>query len=252
MFSGCVGAALCVVALLMCVYLTCVDVHRDRVTVDRGVNTEILLYELMLCGLLFLAGVALALDAPLWLKCLAAALLLPGVILAGFILAHAFDRPAPDAEYIVVLGMALEKNRPTRDLLMRLDAAAGYAAADRGATLVVTGGNGGDGAESESAVMRRLLAARGVAEGRILTEDEAVDTDGNFAHLRDMVGGAASVAVVTSRYHMARALGIARGAGFTSVTGLSAPCDPLMLPANVMWEIVCLIDGLLRRTVRLL
>ena len=44
------------------------------------------------------------------------------------------------------------------------------------------------------------------------------------------------VAVVTNNFHVARAVRLARKQGFTNVSAVSAPSDPLYLPNNMFRE----------------
>lgn len=244
---GCILAGLTVV---YAIYLTLVARYRVRATVDRGVVMKILQYELLICaGLLILSldlgfglGRLLRLAPIAWALRLAALLLiLPVLALSTSVLIHMNDRPAAPTDTAIVLGMALEHGRPNRDLLRRVEAAADYASVHPDARLIVTGGNAGGGL-SEAGVMRGLLAERGVDIARIMTEDQAVDTDENFANVARMIDPAQPVTLITSGYHMLRASAIAGRAGFTSVQRLSARCDPRFLPANVAWEVVCEID----------
>ena len=82
---------------------------------------------------------------------------------------------------------------------------------------------------------------------RIILEGRAVDTPANFQNVARMIDPARPVVIITSGYHMLRASAIARDAGFTDVRRLSAKCDPVFLPANIAWEIVCEIDRLTQR-----
>lgn len=120
-----------------------------------------------------------------------------------------------------------------------------------GATLIVTGGNGTCDEATEAAVMRNILLARGIPPSRILAEDRSADTPGNFVNLARMVDPARPIVVVTSGYHMYRALGIAKKAGFTAATGLSAKCDARRLPANLFWEVVCEANHLIKGRAKL-
>lgn len=236
------GAILAILTAVYAVYLAFVARYRQRVTAQRSAVMGILRYELLICACALLA----ALPCPWPLRLMGLALVIPALVLLGLILRHMGDVPAAPADTAVVLGMALEKGRPNRDLLHRVAAAANWAQGHPGAALVVTGGNR-NGGLSEAEVMRDLLVERGVAPGRIILEDRAVDTPANFQNVARMIDPARPVVIITSGYHMLRASAIARDAGFTDVRRLSAKCDPVFLPANIAWEIVCEIDRLTQR-----
>ena len=213
------------------VYLVAVAVYRARATADRGTIWKILGYELCVCAVL----AALVMGRG-WVRVLAAAGLLPvGAVLAG-ILIHLFDRPSGEAENVIVLGMALENGRPNRDLIFRLEAALKCVPEGK---YIVTGGNAGAGRESEAAVMQRYLINHGVLADKILVEDRAVDTPANFRNVAAMIDVNRPATLVTSGYHMLRARGIAKRAGFHNLWGYSAKCDGRFLIANIAWEIVC-------------
>ena len=219
------------VCLALAAYLAAVAWYRARATADRGTIWKILGYELCVCAVL----AALAVGRG-WLRWLAAACLLPVAAVLVRILFHMFDRSSGEVENVIVLGMALENGRPNRDLIYRLDAALRCVP---GGKYIVTGGNAGAGRESEAAVMQRYLIKHGVPENKILVEDRAVDTPANFRNVADMIDVSKPVTLVTSGYHMLRARGIAKRAGFHNLSGYSAKCDWRFLIANIAWEIVC-------------
>lgn len=229
------------------VYLILVARYRARVTAHRAVTLKICGYELLICACGLISALVPGGGALAWvLRIAALAVIVPALGLLVPILLHMHDRPAAPAAYAVVPGMALERGRPNRDLVFRVDAAAAYAGAHPGARLIVTGGNAGGG-RPEAAVMRDMLVERGIPPDDIMVEDQAEDTDGNFAYVARMIDPSKPIALITSGYHMLRALSAARAAGFSRMEGWSAKCDPKMLPANLLWEVVCGLDRLTRR-----
>lgn len=228
-----------ILIVLLAAYLVAVTAWRVRVTAHRSTYWKICGYEMLICACALVA----VLPLPGLLRVVGLILTLPALVLLGLILLHMWDVPDRPAEHIIVLGMALERGRPNRDLVGRVAAAAECAQKHPAAAMIVTGGNGENG-RTEAEVMRDLLAERGVARERILLEDKSSDTPENFRNVGRMIDPAWPVILVTSGFHMFRAVGIARDNGFTDVHRLSAKCDPLFLPANISWEIVCLIDRL--------
>lgn len=59
-----------------------------------------------------------------------------------------------------------------------------------------------------------------------------------------MIGSDEPVVLISSNYHMDRAVSVARSAGFTNVLRLPAPSSPLSFGANVMWEVTQEIDSM--------
>ena len=251
-----VGRLLCVLAAVYALYLIVVALRRVRLTVDRGVNLRILGYELVICAAFMILaldvrfglGTLLRFEPLAWLaRTGALALAIPTALLAGRIAGHLRDRPAADADCALVLGMALEGGAPNRDLIYRVEAAREWALAHPAARLIVAGGNGAGNGPSEAAVMKALLVERGVSGDSVALEDRSTDTGENFANAVRMLDPGEPVVIVTSGYHMPRALSIAKAAGFAAPAGLSAPCDPWLFPANASWEIVCEFDRLAKR-----
>ena len=85
--------------------------------------------------------------------------------------------------------------------------------------------------------MRELLLERGVPDGRMLLEDRAATTKENFRNTAQLLPSGARVVLISSDYHMDRAVRTAKSAGFSGL---------LRLPgANMMWEVVMDLNALL-------
>lgn len=119
-----------------------------------------------------------------------------------------------DADAIVVLGAAvLAGGEPSGSLRARALAAAALFHAGR-APLVVTTGAHHRRPPGEAVVARALLVGAGVPEAAIRLEEKSRNTRGNFHFARALVPDAVRILVVTEPFHMARALVLARAAGF--------------------------------------
>ncbi len=79
--------------------------------------------------------------------------------------------------------------------------------------------------------MRQFLLALGVPDDRIVMEGKSLNTIENMRETRALVG-AAPVALVTSAYHMPRALRLARRAGLNAG---AFPTDWHVLPGTSPW-----------------
>jgi uncharacterized SAM-binding protein YcdF (DUF218 family) len=143
-------------------------------------------------------------------------------------------------KYVIVLGGGVHPDgRPSATLAGRLRTAASYARDHPEATLVVTGGRLKREPLPEADSMARWLVDDEHIEGaRIIREPKARDTIQNFAYSIALIESAeAPVAVVTSGFHMNRALFLARRAGLAAVIPLSAPSPALMEPNNYLREV---------------
>lgn len=140
------------------------------------------------------------------------------------------------SRYAVVLGLALENGRPVRELISRLDTAETFLRDHPGASLILTGGNPGPDGRTEAKVMGDLLTARGVPLESLIFEDRAADTKENFKNTARLTDPKEPVTLITSGYHMDRALRLARAAGFKAVLPLPSPSDPRRFVVNILSE----------------
>jgi len=87
--------------------------------------------------------------------------------------------------------------------------------------------------QTEAVAMRQFLLALGVPEDRIVMEGKSLNTLENMRETRALVG-TAQVALVTSAFHMPRALRMARKAGLEAA---AFPTDWQILPTSgLSWE----------------
>ena len=136
-------------------------------------------------------------------------------------------------DVLLLLGVELaEGDEPTAELLARADAAARACAATPEAAIVVCGGVLPGHARAEADVLAELLALRGVANARIIREDRSQNTAENLRFAARLLGGAKGkrALVVTSDYHLCRAVMTARRQGFDA-KGIAA-----VLPHDAAWR----------------
>ena len=129
------------------------------------------------------------------------------------------------ADAFIVLGAQVQPSgEPTVQLEWRLQAALdAYRAAP--ALVVVSGGKGSDEPRPEGEVMRDWLVANGVPEQDILVDNKSTNTNQNIRHAASLLADkdVKQVCVITSDYHLPRALAIARDEGLL-VSGIGSPC----------------------------
>ncbi len=132
--------------------------------------------------------------------------------------------PTP-ADCIIVLGAkTLPDGGLTATLQGRVDAAAEGWRRGLAPWLILCGGAPEAGSVSEAAAMRGALARAGVPEDAMLLDEDSRDTLENMDRAAKIMRarGWKSAVVVTSDYHVARALRIARDAGIAA-QGLASP-----------------------------
>lgn len=147
------------------------------------------------------------------------------------IIRGAVSEPDSNADYVIVLGAKVNGTRPSRVLRQRLDTAIEYAEQNSGSEIIVTGGKGTDEDISEAEAMKNYLVKKGISGDRIITENKAADTGENLEFSKDIIGDTdKSIVIVTSDFHMYRAVKIAEQTGFTRISGLPARTDAGLVP----------------------
>ena len=136
---------------------------------------------------------------------------LAGAIICGVKAAR--HAPAPDADYILILGCKFRDDGTLTPLLKgRVDRAIAFWNAQRKASgkdaiLVPSGGQGADEPIPEAEAMRRYLVAQGIPEDQIVTEDQSRNTYQNMDYSRKLIERrkpGAKVVYVTTNYHVFR------------------------------------------------
>lgn len=128
------------------------------------------------------------------------------------------------ADCVIVLGARVYPDgRMSRVLRTRVDAALSAWRAGSADALIVCGARGRDEPRSEAAAMAEYLRAQGVPEARLLLDESSFDTRQNINNARALMEerGWTKALVVTSDYHVERALWMARDAGIEA-RGLAA------------------------------
>ena len=115
-----------------------------------------------------------------------------------------------DVSAVVVLGAGVNGTEPSLSLLVRLEAALDYLSDKPDIPVVVTGSKGPGEDISEAQCMADWLASHGIAERRILLEEQADNTEENIRFSKELLAGqgidlTGSIAVVSSDYHLYRA-----------------------------------------------
>lgn len=158
------------------------------------------------------------------------ALVLAGAVAYVGMIAMLFYRakhlpPAEDYDAIIVLGAQVkEDGEPSIQLQWRLDAAAEAWKADEDTLIVTCGGQGGNEPAPEALVMRDYLVTQGVPFDKVLTDTASSNTRQNIQNAAELLEGrdVGKVLIVTSDYHLARAMALARDEGLNA-TGVGSP-----------------------------
>ena len=135
--------------------------------------------------------------------------------------------PIGDSDVIIVLGAQVkEDGTPSVALERRLTAALESYRQDR-QLIIVCGAQGGNEPRPEGDVMRDWLLERGVPAEDVVAETASFNTRENLTHAKAIMEerGLGEALVVTSDYHVARALVLCRQVGIDA-TGKGSPSKP--------------------------
>lgn len=150
------------------------------------------------------------------------------VLLMGFVYyKETHLPPIGDSDVIIVLGAQVkEDGTPSVALERRLTAAHESYLADR-QLIIVCGAQGGNEPRPEGDVMRDWLLERGVPEVDVVAETDSFNTRENLTYAKAIMEsrGLKNALVVTSDYHVARALELCRQVGI-SAAGKGSPSKP--------------------------
>jgi uncharacterized SAM-binding protein YcdF (DUF218 family) len=187
---------------------------------------------------------------PRWLKWFSKAAFLCAalffLLMLGLMLREGAKNTARFTEdAVIVLGSGIRGAKIPVMLQRRLEWALAYARKNPRAVIVVTGGKGYGEAIPEAEAMRRYLLAQGIAAGRILIEDRSRNTYENLGNARTILathfgGRPYAVAMVTSDFHMFRALGIAKRYGIPAKS-FNAPLDWYLRPGSFLREALSIV-----------
>ena len=253
-----IGDILLVLVILLIADVAFVMPARINAVVLKADYQEVFMYQIILCVILLLFALDVRFNLftrwkPVILRVAGWLLrtvivLFSAVILffCGKVIVGSIINTAGPADHAIVLGLALENGKPAPDLLARLDTAREYLNQDPEARLILTGGNADESGRTEAAVMRDILTEKGVPEDRLILEDQAQTTKENFGNIAGIVSAEKPVVMISSNYHMDRAVRNASESGFSHVMRLPAPSGFLAYGANMLSEVVLDLNDLIK------
>ena len=166
-------------------------------------------------------------------------LVLECIFVAGFtcflcleilILREMFKKPQEKMPYVVVLGAKVNGTVVSESLRRRLDRAVTYLKQNPDTIAIVSGSQLGGELITEAEAMKRYLMAAGIEEARIIKEENSFTTEQNLKFSKELMSGYdGPVGIITSNYHVYRALCYARKLGYKEVYGIAASTHPVML-----------------------
>ncbi|MBB5154834.1 SanA/YdcF family protein [Saccharopolyspora phatthalungensis] len=154
----------------------------------------------------------------LWMGLAAlAGLVLVAALPSGWVMARSFRRvravpDVPATEFALVLGAGVRwDGKPSRILQGRLNVARALFEADKVRRIIVSGSPESRG-HSEPVVMRQHLVSHGVPASAVTLDESGVDTWSSCRRAAEAFG-LREITVVTTRFHLRRAVALCRRAG---------------------------------------
>lgn len=119
-------------------------------------------------------------------------------------------------DYVIILGAKVNGEIPSLSLRYRLESAVDYAIQYPHVKLVLSGGQGKDEGISEAEAMYHYLKEHGIAEDRLVIEDQSTSTYENLQFSQKIIPEVSGVTIISSDYHLARARFLAKQLGWKS------------------------------------
>lgn len=164
------------------------------------------------------------------------------VVIEGMIIWKGNTIPENNADYLVVLGAQVRGTKPSLILKYRIDKAAEYLEKHPDVKVVASGGKGNDEKISEAEAIKEGLMERGIDPSRVYTEDKSTSTKENLEFSKQYLDiEHQNIIIVTTDFHVLRAVSIAKKAGYRKVEGLAAESVWYLIPNNYVREFLALI-----------
>lgn len=197
-------------------------------------------------------------KVPLWMSVSAITFLLASVaifcVVEIFIFLGVAAANAPNLDYVIVLGAKVEEGRISNSLQMRLNRTVEYSRRNPDTVFILSGGKGSDEPASEASVMYDYLISNGVPAGQLVMEERSESTVENIAYSKVLIDEMekekssttgniphkapgpymevedkpVQVGVLTSNFHVFRAVQIGKKCGLQEVCGIGAKSDAVL------------------------
>jgi len=161
------------------------------------------------------------------------------IIFQSLIIFNMRNTSKTGADYVVVLGCQVAGEYASLPLLSRGYAAIRYLNKNPETKVIATGGQGPGENIPEAESLRRLFSENKIDKERIFLEDKSKNTMENLLFADKIYDlSDKNIVIVTSDYHMYRALSLAKKLKYTNVSGLPSRSQLSILPAFLLREYV--------------
>jgi uncharacterized SAM-binding protein YcdF (DUF218 family) len=161
------------------------------------------------------------------------------VIILSLILFNMRNTSKPGADYVIVLGCQVAGEYASLPLLSRGYTAVRYLNKNPETKVILTGGQGPGENIPEAESLKRLLLENKIDKERIFMEDKSTNTMENILFSDKLYNlSGKNIVIVTSDYHMFRAISLAKKLKYSNVSGLPSKSQKSILPAFLLREYV--------------
>ncbi len=141
-------------------------------------------------------------------------------------------------DYIIILGAKVVEKTPSKPLMERIKKAVEYLNDNPESRAIATGGKGNSAIITEAEAIKRELISEGIAENRIILEDNSTNTLENLKYSMELIKkdrkeeniSDLKIGIVTNNFHIFRSKNIAMDIGFSNVYGISAKTPLIAIP----------------------
>lgn len=138
---------------------------------------------------------------------------------------YLWKEPDTELSVVVVLGAQVRGTRPSRALERRLEKAETFLKAHPDTLAVLSGGQGEGEDMTEAQCMADWLTEHGIASDRLILEERSTSTEENLKFSVAFLDTTKPVGILTSNFHVYRALCLAKKQGYTQAYGIPARSD---------------------------
>lgn len=136
-----------------------------------------------------------------------------------------------EVDYILVLGNGLKDGEISTILQQRLDTAYGYYKKNPESKFILSGGKSTEGEGiAEADAMEKYLLDLKIEESKIIKENQSQTTYENIYFTSQIISTNDSLLIVTSNFHLWRAMRLAKNIGLNNIYGLASPTDIVLVP----------------------
>ena len=151
-----------------------------------------------------------------------------------------------NANYLILLGAGLNKDKPSLTLIRRIYTALNYSNNNHTAIIIASSGKSGNEIYSEAEIISKFLQDNGINSNRIIIEDKSKNTYENLKYSVKFIDNIdKKIVIASSDFHLFRAKFIARKMGYKNIGTLASKTPLILLPNYYVREYFAVIKELI-------